>query len=393
MRKSDVIVAGAGPVGLTASLALARAGAEVTLLEKRPGLSTASLASTIHPPTLEILDQLGVLAPVLDQGYQVETIQHRTPEGVFAQFAMHDLAGETPFPFRLHLEQSRITPVMLAQLRAHGAEIRFDHEVTGVEQDANGVTVTAAGQRFHAACLLAADGARSTIREHLGIAFEGEDYPDKILRIMTTDDLDRIVPGIDPVTYAYNGARSVSFLRMPDLWRIILRVPAEVTDAEAQDESWILDRFRAVLPGCEALPAVAGTDVYGASRRVAQHFRQGRVYLIGDAAHVTSTRGGMNMNCGIHDAAALAAALPCGTEAAHAVSDERRRVATEHLIPRTHRTVAFSQASLEALRATAADPAKARAYLRTAAMLDMLDRSRVWLATQKTAGENLAGID
>jgi len=369
-------VAGAGPVGLTAALHLAQAGVRVSILEKRAGLSTASLASTIHPPTLETLDRLGVLGAVAGQGYRVDTIQHRTPDGVFATFRMGDLAAETPFPFRLHLEQAAITPVMLRLLRGLGAEVRFGHEVTAVAPDAEGVTVTAGGERFRGGFLLAADGARSAVRGLLGIPFEGEDYPDKILRVMTRDDLGLLLPGIAPVTYAYNGARSVSFLRMPGLWRIILRVPEAVTEAEAQDEGWILDRFRAVLPGCPRLPAVAGTDAYGASRRVAARFRKGRVYLIGDAAHVTSTRGGMNMNCGIHDAAALAAAIASGGKlAADAAADERRRIATECLIPRTHRTVAFGPAWLKKLRDTAADPDAARAYLASAAMLDMLDRA------------------
>lgn len=373
----DVIVAGAGPVGLTAALSLAEAGVPVMVLEKRPGLSAASLASTLHPPTLEILDDLGVLAPVMHLGQRADTIQYRDPGGVFAEFRMAGLAGQTRFPFRLHLEQSQITPLMLDRLRASAnACVLFGCAVMGIAQDPSGVAVTLTdGRTVRAGALLAADGARSTVRQALGIGFDGFDYPDRILRVMTTEDLDRILPGIAPVTYLFNGARSVSFLHMKDCWRIILRVPGEVPESEALDEGWIAERFTALLPGCP-LPTVAGKDIYGASRRVASRFRDGRVFLMGDAAHVTSTRGGMNMNCGIHDAAALAAAI-AGDGDAHEAAAERFRVATECLIPRTDRNVSGGPTWTSTLRDTARDPEAAAAYLRSAAMLDMLDRTHI----------------
>ncbi len=384
---SQVIVAGAGPVGLTTALSLAIAGISVTVLEKRAALNTASRASTIHPPTLEILDRLGVLSMVCGEAELAERIQYRSPEGVFAAFDLGVLAGETPFPYRLHLEQSRITPVILDRLRNHPhAQVRFGCEVTGVSQTTVGVmaTVRNAGsdQVINARYLVAADGAHSRVREALGLTFDGVEYPDKILRVMTQDDLGDLLPGIAPVTYLFNGSRSISFLKMPDCWRIILRVPKEVSDEQAMDEAWILSRFQAVLPSCTRLPGVVRKDIFGASRRVASRFRHGRVYLAGDAAHLTNTRGGMNMNCGIHDAAALAEALTVAlqqgdTMAVDAVSDERHRIATEYLIPRTDRNVSAGPAWTEMLRATAARADAALVYLRTVAMLDMLDRSTI----------------
>jgi 2-polyprenyl-6-methoxyphenol hydroxylase-like FAD-dependent oxidoreductase len=381
----DVIVAGAGPVGLAAALLLAMAGVRVTLLEKRASLTAASRASTLHPPTLEILDHLGALAPVHHEGIVADRIQYRTLAGVFAAFDLRDLAEDTAFPYRLHLEQARITPVMLDRLRSHAnATVMFDTEVTDVSQDAGRVTLTTKANGTKATLtaryVLAADGAHSQIRTALGIAFDGIVYPDKILRIMTQDDLQVLLPDLAPTAYLFHDGRSISFLKMPECWRIILRVPQAVSDEAAMEPSWMLDRLQAVLPECRALPTVMGKDVYGASRRVASRFCQGRVALIGDCAHVTNTRGGMNMNCGIHDAAALAAAiiaaLPRDDGALiAAAAAARHRVATEMLIPRTDRNVSGGPAWTDSLRHTAADKVARRAYLRTAAMLDMLDRN------------------
>ena len=162
---------------------------------------------------------------------------------------------------------------------------------------------------------------------------------------------------------------------MPDCWRIILRVPKEVDDAQALDPAWILARLREVMPHIDRLPTVAMKDVYGVSKRVASRFRDGRILLAGDSAHVTNTRGGMNMNCGMHDAYALAhAIIEAGggdTRPVDDASDERRRVATQMLIPRTDRNVTGGDAWLDHVREMANDRDKTVSHLRTTAMLDM----------------------
>ncbi len=382
--ETDVIVAGAGPVGLVAALTLARAGIRVLVLEKRDSLNTASRASTFHPPTLEILDALGVLQDVRAQGVVVERIQYRTPAGPFAEFAMPDIADRTPHAYRLHLEQARVTPLIVSRLQSHeNAQLAYSAEVTAVTQTDTHVTVHAGrgsdSLTARGAFLIGADGARSAVRDALGIAFEGVAYPDKILRVMTTDDLNFVLPDLAAIAYLFNGTKSLSFLQMPDCWRIILRVPETIDNTVAMRDDWLAERLRDVLPTWTTPPRVADKDVYGVSRCVASQFSVGRAFLAGDSAHVTNTRGGMNMNCGIHDAFALANAMkqatltgkPGGVDAA---AKERKRVADEMLIPRTDRNVSGGSAWLDKIRDIAATRSKASDYLATAAMLDMLER-------------------
>ncbi len=384
--ETDVIVAGAGPVGLVAALALAEQGVNTVLIEKRASLNTASKASTFHPATLEILESLGLLKETMAEGEIVRRIEYRTPEGPFAEFAMSDIADRTPFPFRLHLEQARLTPVALRRVEAlPNARVIFDAGFRGVEQTGDGVVVTAAhggrDLKIAARYLIGADGARSTVREALGIGFEGSVYPDKILRVMTTDDLTEVLPGLASIAYLFNGKKSLSFLKMPDCWRIIIRVPASVDDETALHPDWLAERLTEVLPRWTTPPHVVDKDVYGVAKRVASAYRQGRAYLVGDAAHITNTRGGMNMNCGIHDAYALAGAMARALrenrpELAEAASDERRRVAEEMLIPRTDRNVSGGEAWLDTVRALAGSRQRAADYLATAAMLDMVERPK-----------------
>jgi len=380
---NHVLVAGAGPVGLTAALLLADAGIPVTVAEKRPSLSAASRASTFHPPTLAILDRLGVLDDVHDRGQVADRLQYRTAaDGVFAEFSMDTLRDETAFPYRLHLEQAQVTPIILDRLRRHPhVRVLFDAELQEVTQHGNTVVARvrhgAGSETLDGAFLVAADGSRSDVRRVLGIPFDGEEYPDKILRVMTSDDLDVLLPGIAPVTYLFNRERSVSFLRMADCWRIILRVPKDVDDEQALAPDWILARLQEVMPNCQRLPTVLMKDIYGVAKRVAARYREGRIVLVGDSAHVTNTRGGMNMNCGIHDAFAIAHAIIAelrgeGPAVVEATAVERRRVATQLLIPRTDRNVAGGLAWLDQVRAMAGNPAKTVAYLRSTAMLDMM---------------------
>ncbi len=373
-----VLIAGAGPVGLAAAASLMQRGIPVRVLERRASLNAASRASTFHSPTLEFLDRLGIAADLADRGHRVEAIHYYDrAEGLFAAFPLRLLVQDTPFPYRLHLEQSELAAILAGRL---GDALALDSEVVGVENTQSGVAaaIRAADgtiRHEHGNFLIAADGARGPVRVALGIAFEGADYDDRVLRVMTAEDLAARIPGLASIAYIFDGAASCSLLRMPDLWRIIFRVPSDETDAEALEPARLRARLARFLPEGAAI-RIASTDIYRVSRRVAATYRQGNVLLAGDAAHVTNTRGGMNMNAGLHDAeaAATAIAAACGGDAAALgrYAATRRRVAVEKLLPRTDRVVAAGPAFLATIRETAADPAQARAFVLASSMLDMV---------------------
>ena len=381
MSNAPIVVIGAGPVGLCLALRIAKAGAPVLVLEKRAALSKASKASTFHPPTLEMLHALGVW-DVGGAGEVVSRVQFRDAQaGVAAEFDLATLSNDTRFPYRLHLEQAQLTPLLVDALVQHPhADLRFGVEAIGAEQTASGVLVhVKGGAPVEASLVVGADGARSGVRNWIGAAFEGADYPSRVLRLMTTAPLQELCPGAAPLTYLFNGADSCSFLKMSDCWRIILRVPAELSDEIVLQRDW-WGRLLPLFFDCplERLEPIEA-DVFAVGKRVAALYHSGRIFLVGDAAHITNTRGGMNMNCGIHDAWALGARLADvwrggALETAYACAEERRNVATGALIPRTDRSVIGGGSWLEQVRALAADKAASHAYLYETSMLDMAER-------------------
>jgi 2-polyprenyl-6-methoxyphenol hydroxylase-like FAD-dependent oxidoreductase len=375
MEKDRVLIAGAGPVGLTLALALHRAGVPVQVFEKRASLNAASRASTWHPPTLEILDRLGVLPALLPAGVRVDRVAWlRAGRGLAAAMDFSLLADATRFPFRWHFEQAQATPSLLEALPA--GTVRFDAAVLGAAQADDGVVLTLAdGTREAGRLAVAADGAHSALRAAAGIGVAQGGYGHRVLRLVTALPLEEFLPGLAGagVAYVFNGEASVSLLKMAGAWRVIIRVPATTDDAAAKQEEFrrpILERFLPELP--TPLPLVE-LDVYGVTKGVADRMRAGRVLVVGDAAHVTNTRGGMNMNAGLHDAATLAATIAAG-RSLDAWAQAREAVTRDVLLERTDRAVATGAAWLDAAIAAAATPESARAWLAEGAMLDTATR-------------------
>jgi len=180
MSARRIIVVGAGPVGTVAALACARFGHNVTLLEAEERINDSPRASTTQPPTLEILAQLGLIDEYLAQGLLARTFQFwdRARLRLVAEFDFERLRGETAYPFVVQTEQHKLALMGIERLGAmSNASVRMADRVTGLSQDADGVTLQTEQGEVRADYVIGCDGGRSTVRKSLGIEFEGFTWP------------------------------------------------------------------------------------------------------------------------------------------------------------------------------------------------------------------------
>lgn len=398
-----VIVAGGGPVGLTAAVRLASAGIPVIVLEAEPDARTDWRASTFHCSTLEVLEPTGVVPWMLEQGLRAPSYQLRDRQiGVVAEFHFSALADETAYPFRLQLNQQRLVQMLLARLgELPAAKVRFGARVVGFEQNAGGVEVEVATstptpplpslgegglEHLRGAFLFGADGASSTVRRLLGVSFEGMTYAERFIIISIAEDLLELIPDLAYVNYCADPEEWVFLLRTPESWRELFPVPADEPDALALSEQRIEERLQGVARRPQPY-TLLDRQIYRVHQRVAGSFRVGRVLLMGDAAHVNSPMGGVGLNSGLHDASDAAvrvARLLAGDNELDrelsAYNEVRRRVALDYVQQDTHaNTLRMKETDAERrwrelsdMAAIAADPERARTYLRRATLLEPL---------------------
>ena len=395
--KPRVLIVGAGPVGMVCALALNRQGIPVTVFEQEPGPVKDQRAASIHPTTLEMLDELDVTRTIVPRGLISETYQYRDRVSgkLIAEFDLRGMADVFRFPFVLQYEQYKLTGDIAQQYADESDfDVRYGHAVEQVEEHADHVEITARGpdgiRRYRGAYLIGADGGRSTVRKAAGIPFEGFTYQERFIKIATNFDFQGAHPD-----YAYR-----NYFSDPDewcnlfkvrgeagegLWRAIFPTRVEESEEEALSERGVEARLQKFFPKAGRYE-VAYCNVYGVNQRVAQTFRRGRLLLAGDAAHVNNPIGGMGMNGGIHDAINLAGKLGAVLRGADdALLDQYSR-------QRRHAAVAFVQAQtiankkmleekdepsrqkkFEELARIADDPAGARQYMRRASLLESLE--------------------
>src|SRR5262249_17234304 len=202
-----VLIAGAGPVGLTAAANLVRAGVPVTVFEAGADLSEESRASTFHPPTLDMLDALGAAQPLIGQSLKAPQFQYRSrAHGVLATFDFAAIGDATAHPYRVQAEQSKLTRILYERLRDNpNFALEFGSAVIGVTQDGKGVEVAiernGARDTRSGRWLIGADGARSEVRRALGIEFPGFTWPERFLVASTPFDFNAVIPDLVAVGY------------------------------------------------------------------------------------------------------------------------------------------------------------------------------------------------
>ncbi|MBC7522206.1 MAG: FAD-dependent monooxygenase [Sandarakinorhabdus sp.] len=309
MAKTNVVIIGAGPVGCVAAYYLARHGLNVVLVEQGPDCAQDLRASTFHPPTLEMLDTLGLAQPLIEKGLKAPIYhwRERSTGNVF-EFDLSEIAGETKFPFRVQCEQYHLARMLAQKLEEEpNARVLFSHRMLGYVETDSGIEVSLespyAIETIKADYLIGADGANSVVRKLIGVEFDGFTYPEKFLCLTTKEPLEDHLPNLALVNYVSDPKEWTVLLRVPSLWRVL--VPANPDDA---DEDLLSDKKKEqVFGGLIGKPEVVTghRTIYRVHQRVAKSFRKGRVCIIGDAAHLNNPLGGFGMNSGIHDAFSL----------------------------------------------------------------------------------------
>ena len=181
MDEVDVLIVGAGPVGMLTALTLAQGGASVRVLEKEPHIINSPRAAVYFPSTLIILEELGLLNELLEIGFTNRMFGTHIPEFGYHSVVETKPVEGIPFDYQLHAGQHDVARVAMEHAQKLGVEVLFDHEVTALAENKDGITVTAGGKDFRAKWLIGCDGARSTVRKLTGIEFEGHTWPERFV--------------------------------------------------------------------------------------------------------------------------------------------------------------------------------------------------------------------
>lgn len=392
--QKPILIAGGGPVGVIAALALARQGLPVHVFEAEARVNEMPRAATTHAATLEMLAELGMVDEVIARGY-VEPL-FRIWDGqkmqIVAEFNFGILKDETPYPFAVQCEQHKLAKMAIERLKQYPhAKVEWSSRVTELAQTSDSVEVkveNAGGTRKIAGSyLIGCDGGRSTVRKALGIEFEGYTHPERFMILTMTDDLGLRYPGCtrnyvsDPK--AWFSMFKVSGDERGPLWRVLSATRPEQTDEELMNPVATEARLQGFLPRDSAYDVIH-RNLYHVHQRVAASFRKGRVFLAGDAAHVNNPLGGLGLNFGIHDAVEISDLLGrvIRREAPDSVLDEydrhRRPLNIEFVQQQTvankkrmeEKDPNARERDFDQLRRTASDPAAHRAHVRKASLIE-----------------------
>lgn len=395
MADKDVVIVGAGPVGLISALGLAQAGVSVTVLDGEQDLIDEPRGMTYHWAALAGLERLGVLADATAMGYLKDDWSAqvlRTGERISMDIGL--LKDDVRHPHSLVLGQDALGRVVLEHLERHpNAEVRWGHSVTGFSQDEAGATVTVtvefdgSSYDLRGGWLVGADGARSVVRRGLGLEFEGMTWGERFVATNCRGPYeDHFVSGY-LIDREYGAV--VHQITTDGLWR---HTYAESLDLPEEGiEQRMADYFRAVLPAEDFDHQILLWRHYRMHQRSAETYRVGRVLLAGDAAHVTNPTRGFGLVGGMFDAFTLTETLIAILRegGADSLLDEyataRKKVFWDYTTPisSASKRLVFEPTDerLQHFRDVAADPDTTRRYLLSGVALatpSLLGRMDVW---------------
>jgi 2-polyprenyl-6-methoxyphenol hydroxylase-like FAD-dependent oxidoreductase len=304
-QSCDVLIVGAGPVGMAAAITLAQAGIAPVIIERAEVQQTTSRAAVIHAHTLEVLDPLGVTRPMLAEGKQIGKFAFRDRDRLLGLIRFDDLPSE--HRTLLMLTQDRTEAIFLDRLAKLSVPVLRGVTFSGYQESQGGVVAnlkTADGTATVAAkYLVGADGMHSAVRAACDIPFDGEQFDGSFALA------DVVLDGAgerDEVTLFFSPDGLVVVAPLPGgCYRIVATADAAPERPDAQFVQRLLDARGPTRPSLGRVRDVSWSSRFRLHHRLARQYRKGRVFLAGDAAHAHSPAGGQGMNTGIVDAVVL----------------------------------------------------------------------------------------
>jgi 2-polyprenyl-6-methoxyphenol hydroxylase-like FAD-dependent oxidoreductase len=311
MDSVEVLIVGAGPVGLLTAVALAQSGVDVMVVEAEAKLNDSPRAAVYFSSSLVAIEALGLLEDLHANSLKVQRFGFHAPEFDYHPvLSMGCMTGIT-YDYQLHCGQDVVARIAMEHAIKAGARVLLSHRLVRLTQDSGGVTAevqTAEGTKtIRASWVIGADGARSTVRQLLELKFEGHTWPNRF--IATNIYCDMAAHGYEQSNFVcdpvYGGV--VAQLDGEGLWRLTYHESAEHS-AESFMER-LPAKFAGFIP--EGTPyRIKAASPYVIHQRCTERLRVGRVLLAGDAAHATNPCGGLGLTTGIWTGMILADLLP-----------------------------------------------------------------------------------
>jgi 2-polyprenyl-6-methoxyphenol hydroxylase-like FAD-dependent oxidoreductase len=310
MMRSDVLIIGAGPTGLVLALWLTKLGVKVRIVDKTAEPGTTSRALAVQARTLELYRQLDLAGTVIARGHKVPAVNLWVRGEAAARLSFENVgSGLTPYPFLQIFPQDQHERLLIERLEALGVTVERRTELTGFAHDGNRVIARLRGPdgqevECEANYIAGCDGARSVVRETIGTGFPGGTYR----QIFYVADVEAAGPALNGELHV--DLDEADFLGVfPLAGQGRARLIGTVRDERADRADTLTFKDvsdRAINHLKVGVRKVNWFSTYHVHHRVTQHFRKGRAFLLGDAAHIHSPAGGQGMNTGIGDAINLA---------------------------------------------------------------------------------------
>lgn len=310
--KTDVLVVGAGPTGLTMTCELLRRGIRCRLIDRADTPSKTSKALAVHSRTLEVFEDMGISEPLLAQGLQLTT--GNIYEGNDRLLHLNFQHLKAPYPYVLSVPQSKTESQLITLLHSLGGEVERSKQLTDIQQEDHRVIgivndtqeETEIVEEISADWLVGCDGSRSQVRKSLGIEFEGSTYEEDFLLADVELDWGRTRDGLH-IWLHQDGPFGAIPIPGSRHWRLIVGIAGE--NQEVPEASVELFRRLMIERTGDTTTTISNPvwlSQFKIHRRLVENYRSGRAFLVGDAAHIHSPVGGQGMNLGIQDAYNLA---------------------------------------------------------------------------------------